>query len=150
MMNKDEIEKHKNDFISEWTPRLRMWIKQVAGPRRLSEDQLQEYRTAATYGLMGALANYDKSKGASFDTFAAHHVKGHLKNHIARSGDIQSNVLGQIQEAERAARKEREQAPQQPVLPASAPKMPTVSQPSESAEPKSPALPVQKPTPDRL
>jgi DNA-directed RNA polymerase specialized sigma subunit len=147
MTSKEEIEKHKNDFISEWTPRLRMWIKDVAGPRRLSEDQLQEYRTAATYGLMGALANYDKSKGASFDTFAAHHVKGHLKNHMARSGDIKSNVLGQIQEAEREARKERQQAPQQPA--SSAPKIPTIPKPSEPAEPKSPTLPVQKPTPDR-
>jgi DNA-directed RNA polymerase specialized sigma subunit len=141
MTSKEEIEKHKNDFISEWTPRLRMWIKDVAGPRRLSEDQLQEYRTAASYGLMNALANYDKSKGASFDTFAAHHVKGHLKNHIAKSGDIKSNVLGQIQEAEREARKERQQTPQQPT-----PKVSTVPQPTESAEPKSPTLPVQKPT----
>lgn len=143
MINKDEIEKHKNDFLSEWTPRLRMWIKDATGARRLSEDQLQEYRTAASYGLMHALATYDKSKGASFDTHAANHVKGHLKNFAAKSGDIKSNVLNQIQQAEREARQERSQAPSQPAAPA-------VAQPTQSmAEPKTPALPAQKTTLDR-
>ena len=149
-MNNDEIEKHKNDFLSEWTPRLRMWIKDATGSRRLSEDQAQEYRTAASYGLMRALATYDKSKGASFDTHAANHVKGHLKNFAAKSGDIQSNVLNQIQQAEREARQERAQTP--PPVPSQA--APSMAQPAAKpaqsiAEPKSPALPVQKPNPDR-
>jgi hypothetical protein len=150
MNNDDEIKKHTNDFLSEWTPRLRMWIKDATGSRRLSEDQTQEYRTAAHYGLMNALATYDKSKGASFDTHASNTVKGHLKNFDAKSGHIKSNVLNQIQQAEREARQERAQTPP-PIPSEAAPSMAQpAAQPTQSiAEPKSPALPVQKPNPDR-
>lgn len=150
MNNDDEIKKHTNDFLSEWTPRLRMWIKQATGARRLSEDQAQEYRTAAHYGLMNALATYDKSKGASFDTHAATAVKGHLKNFDSKSGHISPRELNQIQQAEREGRQVRAQTPP-PVPSEAAPSMAQpAAQPTQSiAEPKSPALPVQKPNPDR-
>ena len=89
---------HLNDLLTEWSPTINLHVnkfKKAGLPPHIDHEDLHH---AGFHGLMEAFHDFKPGMGAKFTTYAAHKIKGRMKNHITSNGAVDYK---HIQDAEK-------------------------------------------------